>query len=302
MRRTVIAAVDGSSESIAAAEWAAREAVRRETTLYLVHAVAPRPGSTSLVGPTDPHTRPKSPGWSPFDAAEDLGRAHPGLRVHADQVAGQILPVLFGAADDADLMVLGSHGTGAVSGFLLGSVALTVVGQSPVPVVLVRAGHQEAVEHLPDADGRAATGTPCRDVVLGLDLIRPSDRLIEFAFEAAARRSAVLRVVHGWNAPVPYGYGDSEPDDGSRIEMAAQVTGALAEVLEPWRSKFPHTQVVGETMVGRADRHLLDAASGACLLVIGRRPRASRVAAHIGATSHAVLHRALTPVAVVPHE
>ncbi|MEE4543771.1 universal stress protein [Streptomyces sp. V4-01] len=302
MRRTVIAAVDGSSASMAAAEWAAGEALHRGTSLHLLNAVAPRPGSSSLVAPTDPHTRPKNPGWSPFEAADDLGRAHPGLRVTADQVAGQTLPVLFGAADRADLLVLGSHGTGAVSGFLLGSVALTVVGQSPVPVILVRAGHQAAGEHRPDDRHRATTGTPFLDVVLGLDLVRPSERLIEFGFEAAARRAATLRVVHGWNAQVPYGFGDGEPDDGSGNRLATQVTGALAAILEPWRSKFPHTDVVGETMVGRADRHLLDAASQASLLVIGRRPRASRVAAHIGATSHSVLHRALTPVAVVPHE
>jgi nucleotide-binding universal stress UspA family protein len=302
MRRTVIAAVDGSPESMAAAEWAAREAVRRATPLRLVHAAPPRPAGGSLVTPTDPRRRQKTPGWSPFDAAEDLGRAHPGLPIDVDQVAEPTLPVLFAAAAEADLMVLGSHGAGAVSAFLLGSTALTVVGQSPVPVVLVRAGHQAAGEHRPDERGGAGTATPYLDVVLGLDLVRPSDRLIEFGFEAAAGRAATLRVVHGWNAPVPYGYGDTEVEDGSQAALAARETGALAKVLDPWRGKYPHTHVVAETIVGKADRHLLQAASEASLLVIGRRPRGSRVAAHIGATSHSVLHHVLTPVVVVPHE
>ncbi|MCT9080173.1 universal stress protein, partial [Streptomyces fulvoviolaceus] len=34
----VIAGVDGSAESLAAAEWAAREAARRDRPLRLVHA------------------------------------------------------------------------------------------------------------------------------------------------------------------------------------------------------------------------------------------------------------------------
>jgi hypothetical protein len=44
------------------------------------------------------------------------------------------------------------------------------------------------------------------DVVPGLDLENPDDSLIRFAFDAASRQAASLRIVHGWSLP-PYYYG-----------------------------------------------------------------------------------------------
>ena len=45
---------------------------------------------------------------------------------------------LLDAADGADLVVVGSHGRGAVSELLLGSVSHQVVNRAPCPVVVVR--------------------------------------------------------------------------------------------------------------------------------------------------------------------
>lgn len=304
MRRTVTVGVDGSRESLAAAEWAAREAVRRGVPVCLLHAAAPEPG---LASPAEPPPQPVTDGWSPMAVADDLRRAHPDAEVTVEQVAGQPLPVLFAGADEAELMVLGSRGTSAAAGFLLGSVPLTVVGQSPVPVVLVRVAPEVGAD---DAVGTDVAGEdPRRDVVLGLDLARPSDRLLEFAFDAAALRSATLRIAYGWSEAPPDGAGAAgraEGAGGSGGERGdsgdAGDDGALVELLAPWRERYPRTRVVGEAVAGEAARHLLDASGGAALLVIGRRPRGSRVSAHLGATSHSVLHRSLVPVAVVPHE
>ncbi|MGQ4388672.1 universal stress protein [Streptomyces sp. SAS_270] len=105
------------------------------------------------------------------------------------------------AAADADLLIVGSRGLGGLAGFLVGSVALAAGARSERPVVLVRAGEDAADEHLPDAMGSASTGTPYRDVVLGLDLENPGEGVVGFACEAAQRRAADLRVVHGWSPP-----------------------------------------------------------------------------------------------------
>ncbi|HEY3480401.1 MAG TPA: universal stress protein, partial [Streptomyces sp.] len=174
MRRTVIAGLDGSPESVAAAGWAAREAMRRGVGLRLLHAAAPAPR-----GPrTTSIDLEALGGTSLVRTAEEVRGTFPDLPITVDEVPGQPLPVLFAAAEEAELVVLGSRGVSAAAGFLLGSVALTVAGQSTVPVVLVRAGEEPSDEHRLDASGRPAVVTPYRDVVVGLDLTRASDSVI----------------------------------------------------------------------------------------------------------------------------
>ncbi|MGP3948983.1 universal stress protein [Streptomyces sp. 7N604] len=300
MSRTVTAGLDGSRESLAAAAWAAREARRRGLPLRLVHAWEAQPYVTDpLVGPIAQRH------WSeriPREAVAALRQQYPGVEITADQIAGETAAVLSAAAEDAELLVLGSRGLSGVAGFLVGSVALATVARARGPVVLVRAGEVAEDEHQPDSQGLPSTTTPYRDVVLGLDLTRPCDEVIEFAFDAAARRAAVLRVVHGWSLPPIHGYGPEaiapEPDD----DFGARQDRALSDALRPWRAKFPGVEVIEQAMIGRPAHHLVDASADAGVMVVGRRNRRSPVGTHIGPVTHAVLHRSSAPVAVVPHD
>lgn len=54
MLAPVVAAVDGSAESLAAAEWAAHEAVRRERPLRLLHAWNWHPRQGRVKSPMPP--------------------------------------------------------------------------------------------------------------------------------------------------------------------------------------------------------------------------------------------------------
>ncbi|MFJ4412448.1 universal stress protein [Streptomyces sp. NPDC088910] len=276
----VVAGTDGSAESLAAADWAADDAVRRGLPLRLVQAVPPGHGRTGPVTSAGPRERVTRPAWSAHPTADEIGRRHPDLSVTVDQIAEQVLPVLFSAADSAELMVLGTRGAGAVQELVLGSTALTVAGRAPVPVVLVSAASGTGAP--PGADGAG-------DVVLGLDLAAPDGRPVEFAFDEAARRGARLRVVHGWSEPLHDGAGPDDPDQ------------ALAAALGPWAEKHPRTPVVTEAVIAGAAARLAAAASHAALLVLGRRPRTTPVSAHLGSTAHAVLRRVTLPVAIVPH-
>lgn len=62
-----------------------------------------------------------------------------GVEVTALQLQGATVAAVLAEADRlaADLIVLGSHGRGAVYDLLVGSVAEGVVRRSPVPVLLV---------------------------------------------------------------------------------------------------------------------------------------------------------------------
>ncbi|MFG2788189.1 hypothetical protein [Streptomyces sp. NPDC048419] len=58
--------------------------------------------------------------------------------------------------------------------------------------------------------------------MLGLDLDDPDEAVVRFAFDAAQRRAAWLRVVHGWSLPVSHGYG-AAMDVGLNEELAGRI-------------------------------------------------------------------------------
>ncbi|MFI6489520.1 universal stress protein [Streptomyces sp. NPDC050564] len=314
MLRTVTVGLDGSPESRAAAEWAAREAKLRGLPLKVVHVWEPLPepmAQAPLLGAeTQQHWSersemgaPPAEGWGriPREAADGIRMRHPGVEVVMEQLSGRPAEVLPCAAKDAELLVLGSRGMSGAGGFMVGSVGLAVVAHAERPVVLVRAGEQAADEHTVDPAGVPSAAAPFRPVVLGLDSADPDGSLIGFAFEAALLRGTSLRVVHGWNEPPYIAYG-MPPDLEMNAHIAAEEAAAVSEAVRPWRQKYPAVDVAEDSLSGKAAHHLVDASREASLVVVGRRVRRSPVGAHIGPVTHAVLHHACAPVAVVPHE
>ncbi|MFF5158367.1 universal stress protein [Streptomyces sp. NPDC000348] len=300
MSRTVTVGFDGSLESRAAAEWAAREAELRGSRLLLVHVWEPVPppvAEAPLMGDTHRH-------WSerlPREAAAGLRSRHPGLEVAVEQIPGHAVDVLPEVAGDAGLLVLGSRGLSGVGGFLVGSVGMPVIARTGTPVVLVRSGGHAAGEYERRPAGTPPAAAAYRPVVLGLDADHPHDSVIAFAFEEAARRGTALKAVHGWNLPPYYAYAvPAYPalmaDPGGR-----QAT-ALAAVLSPWREKYPDVEVIEESRSGSPADRVIDASREASLVVVGRRIRRSHVGTRIGLVTHAVLHHAAVPVAVVAHD
>ncbi|WP_430378834.1 universal stress protein [Streptomyces sp. B1-3] len=300
MTRTVTVGLDGSRESRAAAEWAAREAQLLGLPLKLVQVWEPVPDPMAQAPLLGAETQQHWTERVPREAAEGIRLRHPGLDVSTEQVSGRPAEMLTSVAKDAEVLVLGSRGLSGLGGFLVGSVGLAVVAHAERPVVLVRADAQAPGEHETAPAGTPASAAPFRPVVVGLDIESPDEALIEFAFEAAARRATSLGVVHGWNPPPYYAYGltaDLELHD----RLARRESVALAELLRPWREKHPDVEVTEESSYGTAGNHLADASRDASLVVVGRRIRRSPFGSHIGPVTHAVLHHSVAPVAVVPH-
>ncbi|WP_055491111.1 universal stress protein [Streptomyces sp. TP-A0356] len=300
MVRYVTAGVDESGESLAAAHWAAREALRRGATLRLVHAVKWQAPASTV--PMDT-TRGQWAQQTLERAAGSVRAAHPGLRVEEALLPDAPLTALLAAAEESEVLVLGSRGLGRIAGFVVGSVSQRVVARSPRPVVLVRAGEALADEHLPALDGvspEEIPETPYRDVVLGLDPRHADAEPIGFAFEAARRRGASLHVVHAvGEAPGHAAEGRSGAGHGP--ESLAERKALLSATLQPWTEKFPGVPVSETVTEGRPATELVRAAGRASLVVVGRPSRDTRLGTHIGSVVHAVLHHAGCPVAVVPH-
>ncbi|MFD8141545.1 universal stress protein [Streptomyces sp. NPDC059708] len=290
MERTLVVGVDGSPESRAAADWAAREAVRRDLWLHVVHAWSWQPLALPVVQDHDTEARRAQDVLE--ETRAELTRRHPRLSLTAEMVPDVPVPALLRAAKDAEMLVLGSRGHGALAGFLLGSYGQQLIAAAECPVVSVRARH-----------GMAVPGSDEGGVVVGQQGgVADSADVLRFAFETAASREAPLRAVRAWSLPPVYGYSPGSMWIADRFGgLEPFEKAALEQALEPWRTRYPEVDVVAQVELGGAGHVLLSAASDAGLLVVGRQIRESGPGARIGSTAHAVLHHSACPVAVVPH-
>jgi nucleotide-binding universal stress UspA family protein len=292
MSGTITVGLDGTDHALAAADWAADEAVRRGAVLRLVHAWVWRAGDVGYVGDRNAEER-----WvrNVLDEARArVARKHPDLDVTTELLVDDPVPTLLAEAVRAEMLVLGSRGYGTLTGFLVGSVSLHVLRQAAGPVVMVREAH---------------TPTPLvasqrtSEVVVGVqELGHVGEQVLEFAFAAAAARGATLRVVHAWNVPTALAWSPGalylaeEAHDLVRINKEI-----LADIVGPWREKYPRVEVVEDFKIGSASEVLLSCGEQADLVVVGRRRHEEGVR-RLGSVTHAVLHHADAPVAVVPHD
>nr|WP_202447873.1 universal stress protein [Streptomyces sp. SID5468] len=287
--------MDGSPESLSAAYWGAREAVRRGLSLRLTHAwVLLSPGRPGPAREPGHGTEGEDPNYWAKRVVSDAGAAvharHPDLPVVQDLVAEEPAGALLAAAQESRMLVLGSRGLGAVGGFFLGDTALHVAARAEHPVVLVRAATRE------EAQGDALDRRP---VAVGLDLDRPGTEVADFAFETAAQRDVPLRVVHGRALPAQ-GYAPWGVDKDAAAEISAEAEDEVAEALRPFRERFPQVTVETVVRLESPARAVVAAASGAGLLVVGRHRRHGGVH-RVGAVAQAAVHHATCPVAIVPH-
>lgn len=142
----IVVGVDGSAHSRQALGWAMREAaqhdlpltvitVRRGTARPATEVYWPMPhypDSTSL----DEESARKAIQAMVDDAATETGQPAPDVTVTV--AAGNPAEELLRAAQDADMLVVGSHGSGGFASLLLGSVSSQVVHHAAAPVVVVR--------------------------------------------------------------------------------------------------------------------------------------------------------------------
>ncbi|MFJ6138828.1 universal stress protein [Kitasatospora sp. NPDC092286] len=285
MTTPIVAGFDGSPESVAAAGWAGREALLRALPLELLQAW-PWP-KTDVLGTSDAVT------WSRQQLAAEEARLRAlltGVEVTSAHVPHDPADALEAAGRRAAMLVLGSRGLGALRGFLVGSVSQEVLRRAPCPVVLVRAAEEDS-----------ATDAGNHEVVVGLDLRRPFDEVLAFAFEAAELRSAPLRAVHAWDPPTGSAYMAFAAIGSVYEELSAVEKQQLTDVLAPWRARHPRVAVTADLVRGNASVALVEATAAAGLAVVGRRARRAPIGTRLGSVAHAAIHHVRCPVAVVPY-
>jgi nucleotide-binding universal stress UspA family protein len=140
----IVVGYDGSTSAQYALGWAGRLAARAGLELHVVRSwsltTAPRPATWApgFVPPLTDWERAVSDELIAHVAAAGLD---PAVRVTCHAVHRSPVQALLGAAEGADLLVVGARGGGGFAGLLVGSVSDQLVHHAACPVTVVRSGH-----------------------------------------------------------------------------------------------------------------------------------------------------------------
>jgi nucleotide-binding universal stress UspA family protein len=284
--KPVIVGVDGSEESLLAAEWAAMEAGRHGLPLHVVSAPARVPWmnapsaspAAAASAVRDMSARALKAGAS---RAEEVA---PGLQITTGLLSGPPALAVTGSGSGAAMLVVGSRGAGGFAAMTLGSVSRYAAVCAACPVIVVR----------------QATMAVHQEVAVGIRDPQDVGRALTFAFEEAAARHADLVLVHAWHWLPSVLHAPAEA--GGALEaafhpeqMCADADGGLPAALDPWREKYPYVPVRYDVIHGHPGRVLASYSARADLVVIGRHGGPI-----IGSAQHVLLEHARGPVAVVP--
>jgi nucleotide-binding universal stress UspA family protein len=284
--KPIVAATDGSEESLRAVGWAAREAVLRGAPLRIVSAAALLPrmigGHAMSDYDTAADTVRQHRDQALAAAAERATQAAPGLLIDADQLQGSPAEAVTEAGSGALMLVVGSRGNGAFAALVLGSVSRYAATHAACPVVVVREAGESAR----------------RQVGIGIgDLANIAS--LTFAFEEALLRKASLIAIHSWQLPESdVSRAGPLPAGPAGYVEETETAKHLEQLLDDWRAKYPDVPVSQELVHGHPGRALVGLSARADLVVLGRR------SVHHGPASvmHAVLSHAHGPVVTVPSD
>jgi nucleotide-binding universal stress UspA family protein len=273
----VLVGYDGTRDSEQALRWAAEEARLRRLPLHVCYAWrSPYPASyldhegVGIVKRIGEHI---------LDHGVALARGMaPTVTMHKRLMDGPAYAALLQQANDAELIVVGSHEQDDLA---VGSTALRLPARALRPVVAVR-----------------RTGTRFGEVVVGVDGSAGGDAALAFAFEEAALRGWRVRAVYGCWEPSAAADGElalfNDEDELGRV-----CTIRLEQAVTPWQAKYPQVEARTSLVMEAPRQALFDAAEAADLVVVGTRSAGALDPLALGATSGALLQHVPCTVAIV---
>src|SRR5271166_4531219 len=282
----IVVAADGSPASDAATCWAARDAAMRNVPLTVVSVVI----TPTATYPPVPY--PDSLGvW-----LEDKGRK---AAAHAVKIAEDAMPIdrkvavkseivfstpaqaLVKMSDEAEMIVVGSSGKGALARGLLGSVSSSVVQHAHCPVAVIR--DEDAL--MPDPQHAP--------VLVGIDGSPASALATKIAFDEASRRGVELIALYAWcDAAV------SEVHPLPWLDWKSEAERSLAEYLAGWHERYPDVTVRPVIVCDQPARQLIENSESAQLVVVGSHGRGGLSRMMLGSVSNTLVHSVRIPVIV----
>ena len=282
----IMVAVDGSAESDAAIRWATYEAAMRDAHVTFMHVVPPVVVSWPVAPLLATITE-----WQKDNARHVIEQAQKTLHasvgeaeppaVHTDVRYSDIVATLLDASKDAQMIVVGSRGMGALGRLVLGSVSSGLVHHAHCPVAVVHADEAREPDHT-------------SPVLLGIDGSPASEAATALAFDEASRRGVDLVALHAWS---DVGVFPILGMDWQRYED--QGHEVLSERLAGWQEQYPDVHVLRRVVCDQPARWLLDESQQAQLVVVGSHGRGGFAGVRLGSVSTAVAEAAKAPVIVV---
>ncbi|BBX45051.1 universal stress protein [Mycobacterium cookii] len=278
----VVVGVDGSGNSDVAVRWAAHEAAMRKERLTLVQAIAlPIPGWP----PSNLRELCEADAEAILDDAvtniNDFVKDGAPSDLNRKLLFSQPASAMVDMSKNADMVVVGARGLGALRRVLLGSVSTALIHHAHCPVAVI---HQDASLYA------EATTAP---VLLGTDASAASELATEIAFDEAAMRGVDLLVLHA-----------ASDTDMSHILSTTYSTGLsavgemLTERLAAYQERYPGVSVQQTVVDDRPATHLVNLAASAQLVVVGSHGRGGFAGMALGSVGTAVAHASRTPVIV----
>jgi nucleotide-binding universal stress UspA family protein len=298
--RSIVVPLDGSpfAEQAIPAAAAIAGATRAKVRLVLVHRLPPPPNdpeTAKLYVSVELAVRKSERDYlrSTARRLKDGGAQATALLLEGPP--GPTLAQWIGGSD-ADLIVMTTHGRGALGRTVYGSVADQLVRSLDVPVLLVRPQTAEGVG--------MESGWMAREIVVGLD----GSRAAEAALEPAAALARTLRVpmtlvqvvlplaVAADPLPFPAGF-DARITEVRRRE-ALDYLEDLAEVLRERGIAATAAAMIGDSPAGT----LLDLGrpERGALLVVATRGRGGVKRLMLGGVADKLVRGAEVPVLIVP--
>jgi len=253
--------------------------------------VPARRDSSLLPGVTPREHRPLSVGKVLTALIEQLEAR--GVRARGTQVAGspakKILDAI--ALEQAELVVMGTHGRQGVARFLLGSVSERVARDSPVPVLVCRAPTQPSGAAAQGAGSEApAPIKRLRNILVPTDFEPGSEDAVRTAFALADQVGAVVHLLHAYRPVVT-----ALANGMGTIEYAALHRQARERV---GQAALPHhgSEALGQCLAVMGDPYLTIVETAerlrAELIVLGSRGRPGSKRGAVGSVAQKVLSAA----------